>query len=222
MNIEFLPIMIASVGSYFLIKLRFFFILHPYKTASRGLRAIKDKRALKSFLLALAGTLGVGNVFGVAIGLIIGGPGSLFWLFISMFFAMVIKYAEVVISSDNLFHDTDTHGGFFYVIRVSFKRFGAPLSRLYALATLSLSLVMGASLQTGAIRESLGELISIPPVFLAVILALVTLLAIIGGASRIEKLTAIIRPMTTLIYIIATLSVIITNFDRTNDVINSI
>ena len=139
-----------------------------------------------------------------------------------MIFAMVIKYAEVVISSDNLFHDTDTHGGFFYVIRASFKRFGAPLSGLYALATLSLSLIMGASLQTGAIRESIEELIYIPPVFLAVIIALVTLVAIIGGTNRIEKLTAIIIPMTTIIYIIATLSVIVANIDRMNSVFKSI
>ena len=222
MKIQFLPIILAAVGSYFLIKLRFFFILHPYKTVTRGLRAVRDKRALRSFSLALAGTLGVGNVFGVAIGLIIGGPGSLFWLFVSMVFAMVIKYAEVVISSDNLYHDTDTHGGFFYVIKASFRRFGAPLSRLYALATLALSLVMGASLQTGAIRESLSEVAVIPRHILAIVLVITTLAAIIGGASKIEKLTSIIIPMTTIIYIITTSGVIIANIGRMNDVVKYI
>ena len=100
-----LPLLLAAVGIYFLIKLRFFFIIHPLRTIARGMRAIKDKRARRSFSLALAGTLGVGNVFGVAIGIMIGGAGSLFWLLVSMIFAMVIKYSEVVLTSDNLYHD---------------------------------------------------------------------------------------------------------------------
>ena len=222
MRIDFLPIILAAVGSYFLIRLRFFFILHPIKTARRGLRAIRDKRALRSFSLALAGTLGVGNVFGVAIGIIIGGPGSLFWLFASMLFAMVIKFAEVVISSDNLFHDTDTHGGFFYVIRASSRRMGRHLSCLYALATLGLSLVMGASLQTGAIRESLLEVTDVPRGSLALILAFLTLVAIIGGTGKIEKITALIIPMTTIIYIFITLSVIIMNINGFSSVLKSV
>ena len=126
-----LPLLLGAVGTYFLIRLRFFFILHPIRTLTRGLRAIGNKRARRSFFLALAGTLGVGNVFGVAIGIIIGGAGSLFWLFVSMFFAMVIKYCEVVISSDNLCHDTDTHGGIYYVLRSSFNRFGRLLSGVH-------------------------------------------------------------------------------------------
>ncbi len=222
MKFSFLPLLLAFVGSYFLIKLRFFFILHPVRTASRGLRAIMDKRALRSFFLALAGTLGVGNVFGVAFGILIGGAGSLFWLFISMFFAMVIKYSEIVISSDNLYHDTDTHGGFFYVIKVSFVRLGGCLSRLYAFVTLLLSLVLGAALQTDAVFESLGQIIVFPPSYLAVILALITLCAIIGGAKRIEKITAIIIPLTTIIYIFITFSIVLSNIDGIFDVVKEI
>ncbi len=222
MRIDFLPIILAAVGSYLLIKLRFFFILHPIRTARRGLRAIRDKRALRSFSLALAGTLGVGNVFGVAIGLIIGGAGSLFWLFISMLFAMVIKFAEVVISSDNLFHDTDTHGGFFYVIKVSFRKAGGHMSRLYALATLGLSLIMGASLQTGAISESLLDVADVPRESLSLILVLITLVAIIGGTRKIEKITSIIIPTTTIIYIIVTFGVIMLNINGLSDALKNI
>ena len=145
MHFNPLPIILSAVGVYFLIKLRFFFIIHPIRTAKKTLRAVKDKRVLKSITLALAGTLGVGNVFGVAVGIIIGGAGSLFWLLVSMIFAMVIKYAEVVITADNLHHDTDAHGGMFFVIRATFKRLGGTLSRLYALGVLLLSLLMGAT-----------------------------------------------------------------------------
>ena len=225
MNSYILPLLLTGVGGYFLIKLRFFFVLHPIRTAGRGFRAIKDGRALRSFTLALAGTLGVGNVFGVALGLLIGGAGSLFWLFVSMIFAMVIKYAEVLITGDNLCHDTDTHGGFFYVIRWSFSRFGSALSFLYACATLALSLVMGGALQTVAVSESIDEIIDIPHVTLAVLLSFVTLLAIVGGTAKIEKITALIVPLTTIIYIFITSSIIIFNISSfgliTEEIISS-
>ena len=217
-----LPIILAAVGSYFLIKLRFFFILHPVSTTSRGIRAIKDKRAFRSFSLALAGTLGVGNVFGVAIGIIIGGAGSLFWLFISMFFAMVIKYAEVVITSDNLYHDTDTHGGIYYVIRSSFPHCGKVFSAVYSFAVLGLSLVMGAALQTDAVCESALATTTAPRLSLALFFVLMTAYAIIGGARKIEKITAIIIPLTTIIYIFITSCIIIVNFDGLGAVIERI
>jgi len=212
MNFNPLPLILSVVGIYFLVKLRFFFILHPVRTIGKTVRAVKDGRALKSLTLALAGTLGVGNVFGVAIGIIIGGPGSVFWLFISMFFAMIIKYAEVVISADNLFHDTDTHGGMFFVIRNSFKKYGRTLSLVYSASVLGLALVMGAALQSGTASDSMSEAIGIPQELTALILGALTLASILGGAKKIEKITVIIIPLTTIIYIIATFSIIVLNF----------
>ena len=217
MEFDILPLLLCVAGSYFLIKLRFFFIAHPFRTAARALRSVRDKRAAKSFFLALAGTLGVGNVFGVALGLLIGGAGSLFWLLVSMIFAMVIKYAEIVITSDNLCHDTDTHGGFYYVLRSSFAHGGRILSTLYAIVTLSLSLVMGAALQTDAVRETVAETSKISPLHLAVAFTLLTLVSIAGGARRIEKITAFIIPLTTAIYIILTLGVILLNIQALPD-----
>ena len=222
MNFDILPLLLTLAGGYFLIKLRFFFIIHPLRTIGRTMRAMKDERTARSFFLALAGTLGVGNVFGVAIGLLVGGAGSIFWLFISMLFAMVIKYSEVVISSDNLCHDTDTHGGFYYVIRSSFGRLGHVLSPLYALATLLISLVMGAALQTDAIRETVSQIREIPTPHLAIGFTLLTLLAIIGGASKIEKITSVVIPLTTVIYIFMTLIIIFLNIDSLPLVIENV
>lgn len=222
MDFDILPLLLVLAGGYFLIKLRLFFILHPVRTAGRGLRAIRDKRALASFFLALAGTLGVGNVFGVALGILIGGAGSLFWLLVSMVFAMVLKYCEVTLTGDNLYHDTDTHGGIYYVIRSSFRLFGRPLSRLYAIAVLLLSLVMGAALQTDAVKETLLEVREIPSAHLAILFTLLTLLAIIGGADKIEKITVILIPLTTITYIFMTLCVVITNVSSLPSVIKSI
>ena len=217
-----LPIFITAVAIYLLIKLRFFFILHPISTARRGLRAVKDKRARRSFSLALAGTLGVGNVFGVAIGIMLGGAGSLFWLAISMLFAMAIKYSEVVLSADNLFHDADSHGGIAYVLRATSRRFGPHLSRGYSLCVLFLSVIMGAALQTDAIVKCAASGMSISPLAIAVFLVAAVLCAIIGGIKKIEKITAFVIPLTTIIYIIITISVIVANASNMGRVISEI
>ena len=206
-----LPLLISAVGLYFMFKLRFFFILHPISTARKSIRALKDKRALKSFSLALAGTLGVGNVFGVAFGIIVGGPGSVFWLFISMLFAMIIKYAEVLITADSLRHDRDSHGGMFYVIYDSFKKRGKVLSKIYALGVLLLSIFMGAALQCNAVTLSVSAVSEIPKISVAFVLVILTFGAIVGGAGKIEKVTAILIPMTTVIYIFATSYIIFSN-----------
>ena len=219
MNFNPLPIILSAVGIYFLVKLRFFFIIHPLRTARKTLRAVKDKRVLRSMTLALAGTLGVGNVFGVAVGIIIGGAGSLFWLLISMIFAMVIKYAEVVITADNLHHDTDAHGGMFFVIRTAFKKYGGRMSTVYALCVLLLSLLMGATLQSNTVALSVGETVGVSPGIIALLFAVLTFGAIVGGASKIEKVTCVVIPLTTIIYIIIAITVICTNSDRLAEVI---
>ena len=65
--LDLLPILITVFGLYMLIKLRFFFLFHPIKTAKKMLSLFRDKSSRASLFLALAGTLGVGNIVGVAV-----------------------------------------------------------------------------------------------------------------------------------------------------------
>ena len=92
--LNLLPIIITVFGFFILSRLRFFFIAHPVKTAKRTLSLFRDASSRRSLALALAGTLGVGNIVGVAYGISVGGAGSLLWIFVSSFFSAVIKYAE--------------------------------------------------------------------------------------------------------------------------------
>ncbi len=222
MNFNPLPIVLCLVGAYFSVKLRFFYILHPVKICKKTFASVKDLKALKSLTLALAGTLGVGNVFGVALGIIVGGAGSVFWLLVSMVFAVVIKYAEVVAASDNLYHDTDSHGGMYYVIKNSFRRCGSGMAKLYAFSVILLSLFMGAALQCSTVRETFTEVQTVPAATVALILAALVIFAITGGAKKIEKITVVIIPLTTIIYIILTLTVIAVNIDGLPTVIKMI
>ena len=128
--LDLLPIMITVFGFYMLVKLRFFFIIHPIKTAKKMLPLFRDKRSRTSLFLALAGTLGVGNIVGVAYGISVGGAGSVFWLFASGIFAAIIKYAEVLLCVDNM-HSSDGQGGMMYLLRSGFTH-GRFLGGLYA------------------------------------------------------------------------------------------
>lgn len=205
--LSFLPILIVFFGSYFLFKLRFFYIIHPKSTLKFALSGYNNK-ALLSLILALAGTLGVGNISGVALGIAVGGPGSVFWLVISAAFSSAIKYAEVFLSYR-------TGGvGIISVIRRTFKYAGGFLAATYAVITIILAFSMGSIFQARAISEaaeigSLGERLP-----LTVFLTTVTVFICLLGKDRIKGAVAIIIPISTIIYTGMCLFVIFCNFDR--------
>lgn len=203
-----MPILIILSGLFLLVKLKFFFILHPIKTMKKIVIGLKDRNVSRSFFLALSGTLGVGNIFGVAAGIMIGGEGSLFWLFLSSIFSAIIKYAEVL-----LVFDRDVGGGMAGLICATLKR-GRILSVVYAGFTVILSLTMGAAIQASAVCDVGVHSMGFHPLTTVFIIGILLIPALIGGAKRIENITEYIIPLTTIIYIIMCFSVIFVNFDR--------
>ena len=213
--ISFLPILIIIIGGYFLMKLRFFFILHPIKTAGQIKRTMKSKEARGSLSLALAGTLGVGNIVGVAYGISVGGAGSLFWIFVSSAFAAVIKYAESTLAADNIFFG---HGGMNYVMEKAFRTFGRVFGKLYSLFCLFLSFTMGTSLQVNSVTASLlPEKKNITHIVLLLFFLLV-FFVVVGGSKKIERVTAKLIPLSTVIYVVLCLGVIFSNIDKLPEV----
>ncbi len=205
-----LPLLITAAGCYLLFKLRFFFILHPIRTLKLALGALKTREKIASFTLALAGTLGVGNVFGVAVGIIVGGAGSIFWLFVSALFSAVIKYCEVTLAGDNL---AECGGGMFYAIRNSYPKFGHGLSRVYGVACLLLAFVMGAALQIHTVGDTCVEIFNTPPTLLLIFFILLVLFAVLRGQNAISKVTLFLIPLTTIIYIIMALRAVFGNIE---------
>jgi len=212
MEISILPILVTAVGGFFLIKLKAFFILHPVRTVKRIMASVHSIETLKALCLALAGTLGVGNIFGVSVGLMIGGAGSVFWLFVSSIFSSVTKYAEVTVTSDNLTHGDDvTRGSMICVLRNTLGGLGLGLSKVYALFCIVLALFMGAAMQSMTVIELSGEIFNTPPHFVGVFLVVLVLFAILGGAGLIEKITLFLIPVSTVVYIILCLVTIFCN-----------
>lgn len=210
-----LPIIVTVVGLYLLIRLRFFFIAHPIRTAREFLSALGDRDARRAFFLALAGTLGVGNIFGVSAGLLIGGGGSLFWLFISSLFAMIIKYSETLL----VFDVGAEQGGTATVLTRVFSRSGRLLAPIYSALTVLLAFFMGASMQSAALTDVTEKSLGISPILTALILIILLLPCLLGGAKKIESITEIVIPLTTIIYISLCFATIFVNFHRLDDVI---
>ena len=213
-----LPVIVTAVGLYLLVKLRFFFLLHPIRTAREFFGALSDRNSRRAFFLALAGTLGVGNIFGVSAGLMIGGPGSLFWLFISSFFAMIIKYSETLLAFD----EGAEQGGMASVLSSVFRKSGSIISPIYAGLTLLLAFFMGSAMQSAALTDIADASFGLNPLITGFILVILLTPCFFGGAKKIENITEIIIPMTTIIYIIMCFAVILLNLSRLASVIKLI
>ena len=215
--LSFLPIIIAASGLFLLVKLRFFFILSPIKTFRALKDAIRRPRALTSLFLSLAGTLGVGNIVGVAFGISIGGPGSVFWLLLSSVFSLILKFSEATLASDM---KLSKESGMIEVIEKSFKPRLKILAPIYAILCVLLSLSMGSALQTRAAVESFGDK-SFYGTF-TVIFTFLVAIAVFGGAKRIEKITSYLIPIATVTYIFLSVWVIAVNASRLPAVFSAI
>ena len=213
-----LPFVITALGGFLLIKLRFFPILHPRRVARGMLRAVGEQGGYSSLALALAGTLGVGNIFGVAIAISIGGAGSVFWLFLSGIFAAVIKYAEATVCTD--LSQNKGQGGMMYAIRQRLRRGGA-LGALYATLCIALSFVMGGAMQSSAAVSAAALTIGHGPIFPILFVSL-TFAFVIGKKERIKSVTATLVPLAAVIYISSAMIVIIKNASLLPDIISDI
>ena len=118
-----LPLLLIICGIWFGIKLRFFYIFHPLKL-TKCLFEASDEGGVSPFRalsVALAGTLGVGNMAGVTTAIVAGGAGALFWMWISAACAMSIKYMEVKLAVETREKRSDGwHGGAMYYIKSIF------------------------------------------------------------------------------------------------------
>ena len=150
---------------------------------------------------ALASTVGVGNVAGVATALTLGGPGALFWLWISGVLGMCTKFAEIVVALHYREPDaTGTmRGGAMYTLR---KGLGLPwLGTIFALLTAMAAFGIGNMVQANSVADSLRSSFGISPAITGLVLAAVTAMVILGGIKRIGEVTQVLVPFMSVLYL---------------------
>ena len=211
-----LPVVLIACGVYFFFAVRGFFVCHPavfFKTLadSSGGNGVSPVKALS---VALAGTLGVGNIAGVATAIISGGPGSVFWMWVSAVAAMSVKYAEVALAVHYRRLDGGRYrGGAMYYIRDGsphgrLSRFSPFVAAGFALLCLSNALLTGNMVQVNAAADAASP---IPPVVIGIAFAVLASVIAFGGARRISSFTVALIPFLSAIYVILSLEIIVSN-----------
>lgn len=212
-------------GIFLLIFLRPFFLTKPRKVLS-ALRSGSGSgmSPFRALCVALAGTLGVGNIAGVASAIAIGGSGSVLWMLICAFAALPIKYSETVLAMRHRRTDRGgvLHGGAFYYIEDIHSKISKPLAIMFAVLCLLASFAMGCAVQSGAIAASAEGSFGISPLVCGGVVATLTLFIASGGLKRIAFLTDKLIPTMSGIYILMTLYIIFSNASLLPEIISDI
>ncbi len=170
-----------------------------------------DISPFQALTTALAATVGTGNIAGVATAIALGGPGAIFWMWISAFFGMLTKYAEVVLAIQYREKNSEGNwvGGPMYYLAKGLKL--KWLAYLFSLFGALAAFGIGNMVQANSVADALQANFQIPPAFTGFVLALGAGLVILGGIRRIARVTEKIVPFMALCYIAASVVVLISN-----------
>lgn len=175
----------------------------------RDPEAAGDISPFQALTTALAATVGTGNIAGVATAITLGGPGSIFWLWVSAFFGMTTKFAEVILAVRFRVTGPDATlaGGPMYTLKRGLG--SAPLGLVYAFFGAAAAFGIGNLVQANSVASVMNTAFGIPPLQSGVILALLVALVILGGIHRIGKITEKLVPLMALLYVGGSLAVLI-------------
>ena len=225
-----IPLLLVVCGLFFL----FYLKVQPLRSPRKMLRALRAPTPCggvspqRALMLALAGTLGVGNIVGVANAVWIGGAGAVFWMWTSALVAMILKYAEILLAVSH--RREGTHGffgGAYYYIKEYFEshkcfRTAVVVSAVFALLMIVDALSMGCMIQVNAVRMAFEGVAQIPPWVTGLVLAVVTLPVIVRGTKGISALTEYLVPIMTAGYVILSAFVLFLRRDALGDAFGAI
>ena len=220
-------ILLCGTGIYFTIRLKFIQI----RKFGEGFKLVFGNISLKgekgkngemttfqSLATAIAAQVGTGNLAGAATALIGGGPGAIFWMWVSAFFGMSTIYAEATLAQQyKVKKDGEVTGGPVYYIRAAFKgTFGKALAAIFAILIVLALGFTGNMVQSNSIGAAFSEVFSarnieIPSIVFGLILAAVIGFIFLGGVNRLASVVEKIVPIMAGIYIVGSLVLILMN-----------
>ncbi|HJM10779.1 MAG: sodium:alanine symporter family protein [Candidatus Marinimicrobia bacterium] len=224
-------IFIAFVSVYLTIRTRFFqvssfvYIMRNTFGSMFDRSGDQSKERMTPFqatTTSLAGTVGMGNMAGVATALSIGGPGAIFWMWVLAFFGMITKAAEVTIGVH--YRDVDengqTHGGPMYYIN---KALGwKSLAVLFSIGVTINCFFSSSLLQAHTVGRAFNASYGISPYLVTGVMAIVTAMVAIGGVRRIGRFCEALVPFMTLMYLASGLVILVANASQLPSVFGEI
>ena len=199
--------LLVATGIFFTVRLGFVQI----RRFGEGLRRLfggfsmsgkkAGKEGMSSFqalTTAIAAQVGTGNITGCATALFSGGPGAIFWMWLSAFFGMATIYAEAILAQKFKTVDRDGHvtGGPIYYIRAAFTgKFGKFLAGFFSIAIILALGFMGNMVQSNSISDAFHTAFGVPKIVMGIIAAVIAGFIFLGGVSRIASFTEKIVPI---------------------------
>src|SRR5690606_10990399 len=190
-----------------------------------------DVPHFQALTTALSATVGIGNIAGVAIAIHWGGPGALFWMWITAFLGMATKFTEVtlaqqyreVIASDgDAVWKGTVSGGPMYYIEKGLGKNWKPVAVLFAILLGITAFLTGNGVQANTVADVISSEFGVAAWVTGLVTATVVALVIIGGIGRIGRVTGVLAPVMAGIYVLGGLTIIILNIDRLPETIGLI
>lgn len=181
------------------------------KSEEKSSDGISSKDAL---MLTLAGRIGVGSIAGIALGIYIGGVGSIFWVWITTFLITILSYVETYLGVKYRKKDTDGNyiGGPSYYIKKGLNN--KTLANIYAILIIVCYIGGFLGIQSNTITKSLVEIIPIHNYVISLFLVMLTFFCIFGGVKQISKITSKMVPFMTLLYVFLFIYVVYVNYTQ--------
>ncbi len=224
---ELLPLMVVVLLSYgIFITFRLGFI--QIRKLTHGIKVVSgtydnpddtgDVNHFQALSTALSATVGIGNIAGVAIAIHYGGPGALFWMWVTAFFGMAIKYSECTLAVKYRIKNKDgsVSGGPMYYIERGLGENWKWLAVIFAALAVICSFLTGNAIQANTVADVMENTFFIPiPVWITgIVTASIVGIVIIGGIKRIGYVTARLTPLMALLYVAGALMILIANYDQ--------
>ena len=181
----------------------------------RGKKA--DDQGMSSFqalATAIAAQVGTGNITGCATALVSGGPGALFWVWVSAFFGMATIYAEAVLAQRyRTTVNGKVTGGPAYYIRAAFKgTFGKVLAGVFSVLIILALGFMGNMVQSNSIGDAFHNAFGMSHLAVGIVVALIAAFIFLGGVQRIAAVTEKIVPIMAAFYIVGCVVILVMNY----------
>lgn len=175
-----------------------------------------DVNHFQALSTALSATVGIGNIAGVAIAIHYGGPGALFWMWITALLGMAVKFSECTLAvhyrSKNA--DGSVSGGPMYYIEKGLGPNWKWLAVIFAVSAVICSFLTGNAVQANTVADTVFTNFNIPVAITGLITASLVGIVIIGGIKRIGSVTARLTPLMAIIYVFGALVILLLNYDQ--------
>ena len=234
-----LLILLCGTGIYYTFRLKFIQVrkfgeacklLFGHITFKGGERKEGEMTPFQALSTAIAAQVGTGNLAGAATALVMGGPGAIFWMWISAFFGMATIYGEATLAQTykTTTDDGEVTGGPVYYIQAAFKgTLGKALATLFAIFIILALGFMGNMVQSNSIGVAFESVftargIAFNPIIVGVILAVFAAFIFIGGTKRLAAVVEKVVPFMAMFYILGSLFVIFMNITEVPNVLRLI